>query len=46
MKLKHIEVEANTHLKVKAQSAMRGMTMKEYVDYLVDLDKKIIMKGK
>jgi len=46
MKQKMIEVSANTHLKIKAQSAMRGMTMREYVDYLADLDKKLIMKGK
>ena len=43
-KLKMVEVYSNTHLKVKAQAAMRGMTIRDYVDYLANLDKKIIMK--
>lgn len=46
MKVKHIEVDANTHLMAKAQSAMRGMTMKDYILSLVEKDKKEIMKGK
>jgi len=45
MKQKMIEVSGSTHLKIKAQSAMRGMTMREYIEWLADNDKKIIMKG-
>jgi len=45
MKIKHIEVVPNVHLMVKAQSAMRGMSMKAYIEWLVNEDKKTIMKG-
>ena len=46
MKVKHLEVEPNTHMKIKVQASMRNMTIKQYVDFLADQDKKAIMKGK
>jgi len=42
---KMLEVEELTHLKVKTQAKKRGMTMKGYVEYLVNQDKKNINKG-
>jgi len=45
MKVKHLEVNENTHMKIKVQASMRSMTIKEYVDFLADQDKKVIMKG-
>ena len=43
---KMLEVEENTHLKAKAQAKQRGMTIKGYMEYLVNKDKKEIQKGK
>ena len=37
---KTIEIDENTHRKLKVQSAKRGMTFKEYVEYLCDKDKR------
>ena len=45
MKQKMIEVSEDTHLKIKTQAAMRKMSMREYIDWLADNDKKVIMKG-
>ncbi len=41
-----LEVEELTHLKVKTQAKKRGMTIKGYVEFLVNEDKKLISKGK
>ncbi len=38
------EVWRTTHKKFKVQSAMRDMTMREYLNYLVEQDEKEIMK--
>jgi len=46
VKVKMLETHASTHLKIKAQSAMREMTMRDYIEWLADQDKKAIMKGK
>ena len=46
MKVKMLEIWANTHMMLKAQSAMRDMTMREYIEFLVEQDKREIMKGK
>jgi len=40
MKMKHLEVCQETHKKVKVQALLRDMTIKEYVDFLADQDKK------
>jgi len=45
MKNKMIEVSENTHFKVKAQAYARGMTMREYIEWLADQDKKKLIKG-
>ena len=44
-KIKMLEMWEDTHRSVKAQSAMRDMTMKDYLKWLVDNDTKMIMKG-
>ncbi len=41
-----IEVSELTRMKIKEQAKLRGMTMKGYVNYIADQDKKLIMKGK
>ena len=46
MKMKHLEVTPNTHKKIKSQALIRDMSIKEYVDFLADQDKKQLMKGK
>ncbi len=46
IKVQMLEIWANTHMKIKVQSAMRGMSMREYIDFLVNNDKNTIMKGK
>ncbi len=38
---KMLEVEEATHKKVKAQALHRDMTIKEYVDFLVNRDIKM-----
>ncbi len=45
MKVKHLEVCENTHRKIKTQALIRDMTIKEYVDYLADQDKKLMNKA-
>jgi len=40
MKQKMVEVSAGTHFKIKAQAYARGMTMREYIEWLADKDKK------
>ena len=37
--MKVIKVEDDTHKQVKVQSAAKGMTMRAYIQYLVDKDK-------
>ena len=46
IKVQMLEIWSNTHIKIKVQSAMRGMSMREYIDFLANQDKKEIMKGK
>ena len=41
-----IEVSELARMKLKEQAKLRGMTMKGYVNWLADQDKKQIMKGK
>ena len=41
-----VQVTELTRLKLKEQSKLRGMTMKGYINWLADQDKKLIMKGK
>ena len=45
IKVKMLEIWANTHMMLKAQSAMRDMSMREYIEFLVKQDKQVIMKG-
>jgi len=44
MKEKHIIVNDNIHRKAKVQALMRDMTMKEYIEYLIDKDKALMNK--
>ena len=46
MNEKHIIVDANIHKKAKTQALVRDMSMKEYIEYLLDQDKKQMQKGK
>ncbi len=46
MKAVLIEVSELTRMKLREQSKVRGMTIKGYVMWLADQDKKQIMKGK
>jgi len=40
-KIKHIEVDDRTHTKVKLNALLHGMTMKQYIAYLVANDKAL-----
>ena len=37
-KIKHIEVDDKTHTQVKMKALLHGMTMKQYIAYLVKND--------
>ncbi len=39
MEEKHIIVDSNIHKKAKIQAAMRGMTIRDYIEKLLDADK-------
>ena len=43
-KVKMIEIWEDSHIAIKVQSAMRQMTMREYMDWLVKNDEKEIQK--
>ena len=43
-KITMIKVYDNTRLKIKTQAKRRGMTMIDYIDYLVGKDKRELMK--
>jgi len=42
---KHIVVYEDTHKKAKLQAAQRYMTLRQYIDFLIELDKQVIAKG-
>ncbi len=42
---KHLIVDENTHRKAKAQAAMRGLSIRKYLEKLLDQDKKAINKA-
>ena len=35
-----LKVSDDTHRQIKTQAAAKGMTIKDYVQYLADMDKK------
>ena len=43
-KLKMIQVSDATHGQAKEQSKKRKMTLKGYVEYLLDNDKKVLIR--
>ena len=45
-KEKHILVSQSIHSEVKRLAKLRRLTMRDYIDYLMDLDKEIIEKEK
>ncbi len=42
MSEKHLIVNANIHRKAKMQALMRDMTIKEYIEFLLDADKQVM----
>ena len=46
MKEKHIVVYENTHRKAKVQALARHMSLRQYIDFLLDQDKQVINKVK
>ena len=46
IKVQMLEIWSSTHMKIKVQSAMRGMSMREYIDFIANKDKEKLQKGK
>ena len=40
MKEKHIVVNVDTHKRAKQQALSRDMTLKQYIEFLLNMDKK------